>query len=132
MIKTTRSSKKDHLKIEIVGGHRAMFGKRGIAITTSQDQCQVQYFSTLNDIILSRGQDILNADYSIKLDTTYQVSAKQLIENLITEKKRDLMRPATFQMQYYIRVIKNQDTASFTSRDATGLETLFRKNILKD
>ncbi|MNK36664.1 hypothetical protein D3C87_552190 [compost metagenome] len=124
-------SKKDHVKIEIVGGHRTMFGKRVTAITKSQDRCQVQYFSTRNDIILAPGQDILNADYPIQLDTTYQVSTKQLIEKLIEEKKRDLTRPVTFQMQYHIRVIKNFDTVNFTSKDAIGLSTLFRKNMLK-
>ncbi|TCC96528.1 hypothetical protein FBD94_21190 [Pedobacter hiemivivus] len=125
-------SKRDHIKIEIVGGHRTMFGKVVAAITKSQDQCQVQYFSTHNDIILAPGQDILNADYPIQLDTTYQVSAKQLIEKLIEEKKRDLTRPITFQMQYHIRVIKNFDTVNFTSKDATGLGTLFRKDMLKN
>jgi hypothetical protein len=125
-------SKKDHVKIEIVGGHRTMFGKVVATVTKSQDQCQVQYFSTHNDIILAPGQDILNADYLIQLDTTYQVSAKQLIENLIAEKKRDLTRPVTFQMQYHIRVIKNLDTVNFNSKDARGLGALFRKNVLKD
>ncbi len=125
-------SKKNHVKIEVVGGHRTMFGKLVIAITKSQDQCQVQYFSTRNDIILAPGQDILNADYPIQLDTTYQVSAKQLIEKLMEEKKRGLTRPVTFQMRYYIRITKNLDTINFTSKDATGLGMLFRKNRLKD
>jgi hypothetical protein len=125
-------SKKDHVKIEIVGGHRTMFGKAVAVITKSQDQCQVQYFSTRNDIILAPGQDFLNTDYPIQLDTTYLVSAKQLVENLIAEKKRDFKRPVTFPMQYHIRVIKNLDTVNFTSKDATGLDVLFRKNMLKD
>ncbi|MNK14777.1 hypothetical protein D3C87_329060 [compost metagenome] len=123
-------SKKDHVKIEIVSGHRTMFGKAVVAITKSQDQCQVQYFGTRNDIILAPGQDILNADYPIHLDTTYQVSAKQLIKNLIAEKKTELTRPVAFQIKFHIRVIKNLDTVNFTSKDVTGLRAIFRKNRL--